>query len=105
MSPRRGKRPPGRLRQSQLISTFGPGALVDLPNYSVLIAGLDYWSNSGQVEIHEPRLVAKLEELIGVRGLRLRTPPVDDQDPAAPPTGITAWQFPEWFITDVVEFS
>jgi len=37
------KRPHGQIRQSQLITTFGPGAMMDLPNYSVLIAGLDYW--------------------------------------------------------------
>ncbi len=105
MSQRRGSRPQGRLRQSQVITTFGPGALVDLPHYSVLIAGLDYWSQAGQVEIHEPRLVAKLEKLLQVQGLHLRTPPIDLQDPAAPPTGITAWQFPEWFITDVIDSS
>jgi Domain of unknown function (DUF1998) len=103
VSPQRGRRPPGRLRQSQVITTFGPGALVDLPNYSVLIGGLDQWSSAGQVEVHEPRLVAKLEELLRVQGLRLRTPPLDDQDPTAPKTGVTAWRFPEWFITDVVE--
>jgi hypothetical protein len=39
------------LRQSQVITTFGPGALVDLPNYSVLVAGLDHWSSAGQVEV------------------------------------------------------
>jgi hypothetical protein len=49
--------------------------------------------------------VAKLEELLNVPGLRLRTPPLDDPDPTAPPTGVTAWRFPEWFITDVVESS
>lgn len=105
MSPRRDRRPPGRLRQSQVITTFGPGALVDLPNHSVLIGGLEYWSPHGQVDIHEPRLLAKLEELLDVHGLRLRTPPLDDQDPSGPQTGITAWQFPEWFITEVLEFS
>lgn len=105
MSPRRGRRPPGRLRQSQVVSTFGPGALVDLPNYSVLVAGLDHWTAAGQTEVHEPRLVAKLEALLNLRGLQLRTPPIDDQDPTAPSTGVTAWRFPEWFITDVVESS
>src|SRR5207245_3151008 len=45
----------------------------------------------------------KLEKLLDIHGLRLRTPPLDDQDPTAPPTGIAAWLFPEWFITDVVE--
>lgn len=105
MSPRPGRRPQGRIRQSQVITTYGPGALVDLPKSSVLVAGLDHWSQAGQTLIQEPRLVAKLEELLQVHGLTLRTPPLDDSDPTAPPTGVTAWRFPEWFITDVVESS
>ncbi len=44
MSKKRTKKPHGQLRQSQVVSTFGPGSLVDLPNYSVLIGGLDSWS-------------------------------------------------------------
>jgi len=39
--PARRKRPHGQIRQSQLITTFGPGAMLDLPNYSVLVAGLE----------------------------------------------------------------
>src|SRR5262249_23608018 len=35
--------------------------------------------------------------------LRLFSPPPDSEDPSAPQTGITAWQFPEWFITQDVE--
>jgi hypothetical protein len=49
--------------------------------------------------------MAKLGELLKVHDLRLRTPPVDDSDPTAPPTGITVWRFPEWFATEVVESS
>jgi hypothetical protein len=30
-------------RQSQLVSTFGPGAMVDLPTRSVVIGGLELW--------------------------------------------------------------
>ncbi len=37
------KRPQGQLRQGQLITTFGPGAMTDLPERSVLIAGLEDW--------------------------------------------------------------
>ena len=38
------KRPPdGEIRQSQLLSSFGPGSMVDLPEASVLIGGLNYW--------------------------------------------------------------
>ena len=106
MSPARGgKRPAGRLRQSQVISTFGPGAMVDLPNHSVLIGGLDHWSSAGQVEVHEPRLVAKLQQALDIPALSLRTPPIDGSELNAPPTGITVWRFPEWFISDVVESS
>ena len=35
--------------------------------------------------------------------LKLYTPPPDLDDPAAPQTGITAWQFPEWFITQDID--
>ena len=100
MSPTR-KRPNGQIRQSQLITTFGPGAMLDLPNYSVLIGGLDYWFPLGD-EIAEPRLAAKLCGLLDVPVLQLRLPPADPEDPTAQPTGINAWQFPEWFITQDV---
>ena len=47
MSRKPGAKPPGQLRQSQVITTFGPGAMLDLPNYSVLVGGLDYWTGQG----------------------------------------------------------
>ena len=94
--------PPGRLRQSQVITTFGPGAMLDLPNHSVLVGGLDYWTGRGE-EIHEPRLTAKLQALLELPSLKLFSPPPDQEDPTAPQTGISPWQFPEWFITqDIV---
>jgi hypothetical protein len=93
-----GTRPPGQLRQSQVITTFGPGAMLDLPNHSVLVGGLDYWTGKGE-EIHEPRLTAKLQALLELPSLKLFSPPPDQEDPTAPQTGISAWQFPEWFIT------
>jgi len=33
-----------KIRQSQIVSTYGPGALVDLPDYAVLVAGLEHWA-------------------------------------------------------------
>lgn len=101
MSPRQGTRPHGQIRSSQLITTFGPGSMLDLPNHSVLVGGLEYWSAGGE-EISEPRLVKKLTQLLNVPTLKLRTPPPDQEDPTRPPTGITVWQFPEWFITQEV---
>lgn len=102
MTPRRSKKPHGQIRQSQIVTTFGPGSMLDLPLHAVLVAGLEYWSAGGE-EIIETRLVEKLKELLKVPTLTLRSPPPDPQDPAAPQTGISAWKFPEWFITQFVE--
>lgn len=46
----------GELRPSQIITTFGPGAVVDLPNVSVIVAGTDIWTTSPDQELDEPRL-------------------------------------------------
>jgi hypothetical protein len=75
--------------------------MIDLPNHSVLVGGLEYWSAGGDL-IVEPRLNQKLCQLLNVPNLQLKTPPVDQGDPNGPPTGITAFQFPEWFITQDV---
>ncbi|MCP4891673.1 MAG: DUF1998 domain-containing protein [Planctomycetaceae bacterium] len=99
-----GGRPHGQIRQSQLVTSFGPGSIMDLPNHSVIIGGLETWSYGGD-EIFEPRLVDKLKTLFDppLNTLRLYPPPPDLDDPTAPQTGITAWQFPEWFITQDVD--
>ena len=102
MNRRSHAQPHGQIRRSQIITTFGPGAPLDLPNYSVLVGGLDTWSKALE-HIYEPRLVEKLKLILGLPQLKLYSPPVESEDPTAPPTGITAWQFPEWFITQDVE--
>lgn len=105
MKRKAGAHPHGQIRQSQIVTTFGPGAMLDLPNHSVLVGGLDHWTPGGE-EIHEPRLVEKLKRLLDVPMLKLLSPPADQEDPTVPQTGITAWQFPEWFITqDVIDES
>ena len=104
MSRRPGTRPHGQIRQSQLITSFGPGSMMDLPDHSVLVGGLDSWSTGGD-EIIERRLVDKLKSLFDppLQVLKLLSPPPDPDDDTAPQTGITAWQFPEWFITQDVD--
>ena len=92
----------GGIRQSQIVTTFGPGSMVDLPNHSVLISGLDFWLPGGE-PISEQRLSAKLAQVLGILSVDLRTPPPADNDPAAPMTGIPVFQFPEWFITQDLE--
>lgn len=98
--------PAGELRRSQVITTFGPGAMIDLPEHSVIVGGLDFWTEAGRQEIHEDRLVERLGELLGVpegRRITLCTPPIEVDDPRVPNTGITCFTFPEWFVAQQEE--
>src|ERR1022692_2361181 len=89
----------GQMRQSQVITTWGPGALLDLPRYSVIVGGLETWPKPGDLEeIIEPRLTRKLQTMTGVNAPRLFTPPPDSNDPRQPTRGIGVWRFPEWFV-------
>src|SRR4051794_23525798 len=95
MSPRAN----GQIRRGQVINTYGPGALIDLPKDSAIIGGLDTWPKTSDLEeILEPRLVAKVQLMTGVVGPRLYAPPPDSNDPREPARGIGAWRFPEWFV-------
>lgn len=46
----------GDVRPSQIITSYGPGALVDLKTISIIVAGIDDWSNDLEQFISEPRL-------------------------------------------------
>jgi len=89
----------GQVRQSQVITTYGPGALIDLPKHSAIVGGLDTWPKVGDLEeILEPRLSRKLQAMTGVKVPKLYAPPPDSNDPREGPMGIGAWRFPEWFV-------
>jgi hypothetical protein len=56
------RRAHGQVRRGQVITTYGPGALIDLPRHSAIVGGLDTWPNIGDLEeITEPRLTRKLQ--------------------------------------------
>jgi hypothetical protein len=62
-----------QIRPSQIITTFGPGSIVDLPDDSVMIAGIEHWFSEGykrHKRINEPRL----QTILDVN--EFRTPPV-----------------------------
>ena len=89
----------GQLRQSQVITTYGPGALLDLPEHAAIVAGLETWPNTGDLdEIIDERLAGLLGAITGVPSPRMYAPPPEPQDPWSPPRGIGAWSFPEWFV-------
>jgi hypothetical protein len=89
----------GQIRQGQVITIYGPGALVDLPRHSAIVGGLDTWPRTSELqEILEPRLTEKLKIMTGVAAPRLYEPPADPNDPREPSRGIGVWRFPECFI-------
>jgi len=93
------KKAHGQIRRSQVITTYGPGALIDLPRHSAIMGGLDTWPAPANLEeIDELRLAEKLRLLTGVANPRLYAPPPDSSDPREPLRGIGAWRFPEWFV-------
>lgn len=89
----------GQVRRGQVITTYGPGALIDLPRHSAIVGGLDTWPKTSDLEeIREPRLTRKLQVMTGVQAPKLFAPPADVNDPSQPARGIGAWRFPEWFV-------
>ena len=90
----------GDLRPSQLIYTFGVGALLDLPNTSAVILGLDDWNTRHCIEIPEDRLLTAIQRRVGLQVKKLYLPPLsfDDSrhDPTAPAIGVPVAAFPRW---------
>ena len=73
--------PVGELRPSQLLWAYGPGALIDLPNVSVVTVGTDEWDESQCFPIEEHRLLNAVKTVLGQQVNALRRPPLrDDQD-------------------------
>src|SRR4051812_32704873 len=99
-------------RLSQLISTFGPGAMIDLPTRSVVVGGLEQWGMQGNAftTLAEPRLASRLEQLLKDQKrldpaaiLSLRTPPVSADRRNGVPRGVAAPVFPTRFVCELVD--
>jgi hypothetical protein len=100
--------PDGQLRQSQMVTTFGPGAMVDLVDRSVVIGGLEHWSfaNDSPQILDEPRLrrslVRRLKQLDPQLDLSregyFRAPPAGDSRDARKSVGVRSLEFPRWFV-------
>ena len=93
----------GDIRRSQIISTFGPGAIVDFRSpegapVSVVSAGIDEWPDAPGQTIHEPRLERKL----GVSCFHL--PPIGEYrtgekrhgKPVVKEYTVPSVRFPDW---------
>ncbi len=95
------QRPPdGEIRQSQIITTFGPGVMVDLPDDSIMVGGLDFWRGERR-PISEERLSVKVAEALGVEKISLCVPPPKNDDPGTWWAGIHCFVFPRYFLAQL----
>ena len=103
---KRGPPPHGRARRSQLLTTFGPGALVDLVDHAVVMGGPDGWRYAHDDDgfFSESRLESKALRLLQGAGywrrsyVKLRRPPESDEDNPSSEAGIAVAVFPTWFL-------
>jgi hypothetical protein len=92
--------------------TFGIGSIIDLPNVSVMVMGLDDWQISYASEIGEERLLTSVQKALNAPVTRLLTPP------KAPETtgtqlnpfderafvGVPVAPFPRWMVCPACQY-
>jgi len=89
----------GEVRPSQLLWTYGPGALIDLPNISVLTMSLDRWDTSRCIPVDEARLLASVQRVLGPQVERLLMPPINPEEKgvvSGVQIGVPVKSFPRW---------
>lgn len=100
------KQPEGAVRASQIVTTYGPGALVDLVHDAVMIKEMSQWRYGKPDErpshlILEQRLEQSLRHRLSWYrphpGTGFYKPPVSDDDPS-PSLGVTSVRFPQKFV-------
>ena len=96
----------GDVRPSQIIWTYGPGAVIDLQRTSVIAMGLQDWGTMRQWElshetVNEPRLLEQVRKFMPyVKELRL--PPLATENPFGAEAyknreGMPVGIFPRWY--------
>lgn len=95
----------GSSRPSSLLYTYGPGAIMDLPQFTVMPAGLDDWGHIWKRRdtvptVHAPRLLETVRTILGYQVRELRPFPwspkraswsKDGED-----LGVPSRVFPQW---------
>ncbi len=96
----------GELRPSQILFTYGIGAIIDLPHISTMVMGLDDWETIHTNEIGEARLLQAVRAILGPQVKWLRSlPAILEQleggfqpfDESAT-VGIPVAPFPRWML-------
>lgn len=93
----------GAIRPSQLMWSFGIGAMVDLPRLSVMVEGLEQWSTNHARVVSEQRLLGAVRRQLGPQVERLLEPPLPEEDPYGKDeghpdyrVGVPVGVFPSW---------
>lgn len=96
----------GSARPSSLLYTYGPGAIIDLPHFTVMPTGLDEWDriwarrDTGPAAIHAPRLLETVQMMLGHQVTELRPfpwqPTVMTYSREGADLGVPARVFPQW---------
>ena len=92
----------GDLRPTQLLHTYGVGAMVDLPSIAAMVMGLEDWDVANAMPVSEERLLRVVREQIGPQVAKLLLPPVEPESAvpsplAGAPVGVPVAAFPQWF--------
>jgi Domain of unknown function (DUF1998) len=111
----------GSARPSSLLYNYGPGAIMDLPQFTVMPAGLDDWDRiwarrDGIPRIHAPRLQQAVRTLMGTDRTELRPFPWQAKktfmSSEGNDLGVPARVFPQWlrctgcdFLAPIPRFS
>lgn len=96
----------GSGRPSSLLYTYGPGAVMDLPQFAVMPAGLDDWDriwarrDGDPVRVHAPRLLDLARVMLGRQVNELRPfpwqPKPSSRSKEGSDLGVPARVFPQW---------
>ena len=96
----------GSARPTTLLYTYGPGAIIDLPHFTVMPTGLDDWERiwrrraADPVIVHAPRLLETVQLMLGHQVGELRRFPWQPPRPGArrdgDDLGVPARVFPQW---------
>lgn len=91
----------GEIRSSQVLTTYGPGSLLDFPYDAAIMGGVNHWPRGdARREVHEPRLRNKLATMLGIHNLRLIAPPAGEAAPWERGPRVKAFRFPNWFLAE-----
>ena len=95
----------GELRPSQVLFTYGIGAVVDLPFISTIVMGLEDWVNPYPEPIGEERLLQAVKSILGSQVSRLLSPPEAPEQEGMPnpfdesaTIGVPVAAFPRWML-------